>query len=73
MSAVGLLPGFTVKAAINLFTRTDGGILSCIFCIIEVLLAIKVAATYALGYCTWYLYLIIAVIAKCLAISGPKR
>ena len=72
MSSSGLLLGGTVNSAINPFARTGRGLMSCTSCIFEVLLEIKVAATYALGSCNWYFSLIIMPIDNFLDRSVPK-
>ena len=53
--------------------RTGRGLLYCIYWSFEVLPERKVSATYSLGRCNWSFFLSIEAIAKCLAISGPKR
>ena len=64
--------GGTVNTIINSFARTGIGLLYYISWIFEFLLARKVAAAYAFGGCNWYIYMSIAAIDKCLAISGTK-
>ena len=70
--AVGLLLVGTVNSEIILFVRIVRRMLSCIYWIFEVLLARKVATTYDLGCCNWYISISIADIDKYLASSGPK-
>ena len=71
--SIGLLLGGTLNNAINSFLRTGRWILTYISCIFEVLLMIKVSATYSLGHFNWYLSLRIAIIENYFSISGPKR
>ena len=64
--------GVTVNSAINSFVRDGIGMLSCIYLIFELLVAIKVTAAYYLGHFNWSISLSIDTISKYLASSGPK-
>ena len=60
VSMVGLSLDRTMNAAINLFMRTVRGLMYCIYWILGVFLLRKVAGTYYLSHCNWYLYMSIA-------------